>query len=221
MGQQGTLAYVWAERGSRPRAPKDLRYEWAYIFGAVCAERGVGAALVLPHANADAMTLHLAEISRTVAPGAHAVLVLDGAGWHQTGGRLRVPSNITLLHLLCPGGGRDRSFQNGFAALLDQVAREKGVDPGRASLGCDRADVEVWFGDEARVGQKNKITRRWALIGTRPAAPKDQRTVSTYIFGAICPRHHAQAEGAIDLFKTASLPCWTRSRVRRASIPPT
>jgi len=90
---------VWAERGSRPRAPKDLRYEWAYIFGAVCAERGVGAALVLPHANTDAITLHLAEISRHVAAGAHAVVVLDGAGWHQTGGRLRVPGNVTLLHL--------------------------------------------------------------------------------------------------------------------------
>ena len=99
VGQQGTLTYVWAERGSRPRAPKDLRYEWAYLFGAVCAERGVGAALVLPHANTDAMTLHLAEISRSVAAGAHGLVVLDGAGWHQTGGRLAVPDNITLLHL--------------------------------------------------------------------------------------------------------------------------
>ncbi len=27
------------------------------------------------------------------------MLVLDGAGWHQTGGRLRVPDNVTLLHL--------------------------------------------------------------------------------------------------------------------------
>ncbi len=70
-----------------------------YLFGAVCAERGVGSALVLPHANADAMTLHLAEISRQVTPGAHAVLVCDGAGWHRTGGRLAVPENITLLHL--------------------------------------------------------------------------------------------------------------------------
>jgi transposase len=25
--------------------------------------------------------------------------VLDGAGWHQTGGALRVPANVTLLHL--------------------------------------------------------------------------------------------------------------------------
>ena len=44
------------------------------------------------------MNLHLAEIARAVAPGAHAVLVLDGAGWH--GSRdLVVPDNITLLPL--------------------------------------------------------------------------------------------------------------------------
>jgi DDE superfamily endonuclease len=47
--------------------------------------------------------------------------------------------------------------------------------------------LELWFQDEARVGQKNKITRRWAERGTRPFALKDQRTASAYIFGAICP----------------------------------
>jgi len=65
----------------------------------VCADRGVGAALVLPYANAEAMSLHLAEISRHVTAGAHAVVVLDGARWHQTGGRLRVPKNVSLLRL--------------------------------------------------------------------------------------------------------------------------
>ena len=45
------------------------------------------------------MNLHLAEISRHVTPGNHAVVTLDGAGWHQTGGRLRVPDNISLLPL--------------------------------------------------------------------------------------------------------------------------
>jgi len=45
------------------------------------------------------MNLHLAEISRCVAPGAHAVLTLDGAGWHQTGATLQVPDNISLLPL--------------------------------------------------------------------------------------------------------------------------
>jgi transposase len=45
------------------------------------------------------MNEHLAEISYHVAPGAHAVVTLDGAGWHQQGGKLRVPDNISLLPL--------------------------------------------------------------------------------------------------------------------------
>jgi hypothetical protein len=66
----------------RPRAPRDQRYDWAYIFGAVCPARGIGAALVLPHVNTAAMNLHLTEISSQVSSGAHAVILLDGAGWH-------------------------------------------------------------------------------------------------------------------------------------------
>jgi hypothetical protein len=31
VGQQGTLAYVWGDKGSRPPALKDLRYEWARL----------------------------------------------------------------------------------------------------------------------------------------------------------------------------------------------
>ena len=46
--------------------------------------------------------------------------------------------------------------------------------------------IEPSCKDEARIGQKNKITRRWAKRGTRPSAPKDQRTQWAYIFGAIC-----------------------------------
>ena len=98
VGQQGTLTRVWARRGTRPRAPRERRYAWAYIFGAVCPERAIGAALVLPCANTAAMRLHLLEISRHVAPGAHAILVLDGAGWHGAS-NLAIPDNLTLLSL--------------------------------------------------------------------------------------------------------------------------
>ena len=45
------------------------------------------------------MNLHLAEISANVAAGAHAVLTIDGAGWHKARDKLRVPDNVTLLHL--------------------------------------------------------------------------------------------------------------------------
>lgn len=104
VGQQGTLTRVWAARGARPRRPKDLRYEWAYIFGAVCPERDIGAALVLPTVNSAMMGLHLEEISRQVQPGHHAIVILDGAGWHKKGGALKIPENISLLALppYCP-----------------------------------------------------------------------------------------------------------------------
>lgn len=98
VSQEGTLTRIWAERGTRPRAPRDTRFEWAYIFGAVCPARAETAALVVPNANARTMDLHLAEIARAVAPGAHAILILDGAGWHDARA-LNVPANITLIKL--------------------------------------------------------------------------------------------------------------------------
>ena len=93
------MTRIWTERGSRPSARRDQRHSWAYLFGAICPACGIGCSLVLPAANIEAMNLHLAEIGSAITPGSHAVLVLDGAGWHQPGYRLRVPGNITLLHL--------------------------------------------------------------------------------------------------------------------------
>jgi hypothetical protein len=53
----------------------------------------------MPRVNIAAMNQHLEEISRAVTAGAHAALVVDGAGWHRPGGDLKVPSNITLIPL--------------------------------------------------------------------------------------------------------------------------
>ena len=75
--------------------------------------------------------------------------------------------------------GAIEDFKKTSPTRLEEIAREKGVDA---------RDIEIWFADEARIGQKNKITRRWAKRGSRPSAPKDQRTASTYIFGAISPK---------------------------------
>lgn len=98
VGQKGTLTRLWARIGSRPRAPRDTRYEWAYIFGAVCPERATGVGLVMPYADSEAMNLHLQAIGQAITPGAHGLLVLDGAGWH-TGDIVQPPDNITLLCL--------------------------------------------------------------------------------------------------------------------------
>jgi hypothetical protein len=89
---------MWAKRGTRPRAPRDQRRSWAYILGAVCPARCATSALVLPRLDAGTVSLHLADIGREVAPGAHAVIVLDGAGFH-IAASLKIPENISLLKL--------------------------------------------------------------------------------------------------------------------------
>jgi len=38
-----------------------------------------------------------------------------------------------------------------------------------------RKPIEIWFQDEARIGQKNGRVRQWARRGTRPRQPADQR----------------------------------------------
>ena len=103
VGQKNKITRRWWKRGARPCAPHDQRTASAYIFGAICPQHGKAAGLVLPFCNTAAMNLHLAEISRAVAPGAHAVLIMDQAGWRTTK-KLDLPSNISIIALpaRCP-----------------------------------------------------------------------------------------------------------------------
>jgi transposase len=103
IGQKNKITRRWARRGTRPSAPHDQRTASAYIFGAICPRDGKGAGLVMPRCDSAAMSLHLAEIAQEVSPGAHAVLILDQAGWHMSKS-LVVPQNITLIPLppKCP-----------------------------------------------------------------------------------------------------------------------
>src|SRR5467141_2921215 len=103
VGQKNGLVYQWAKKGSRPRQPKDQRYENAYLFGAVCPGRNTGIAVIMPHADTEALQKHVDEISLAVAPGAHALIILDKAAWHTTR-KLKLPDNLTLVPLppACP-----------------------------------------------------------------------------------------------------------------------
>jgi putative transposase len=99
VGQQGTLSRVWSPIGSRPAMVRDNRRANAYIYGAICPCRRIGAALVMGTANTEAMNEYLKAIRAQVASGAHAVLICDGAGWHAKSKEIVVPSNITLVTL--------------------------------------------------------------------------------------------------------------------------
>jgi len=78
---------------------RDHRHDNAYLFGAICPERRVGAAIITSAVNTECMSLHLAEISASVAPGSIAAVICDGAGWHARGGALQVPDHVVLVPL--------------------------------------------------------------------------------------------------------------------------
>jgi hypothetical protein len=59
---------------------RDNRHDSAYIFGAICPARGVGAAMIMPAATTEGMNEHLKEISTQVAQNSIAVVICDGAG---------------------------------------------------------------------------------------------------------------------------------------------
>ena len=87
MGRTGRVRF---ERGVRPRGLKDMRHQAASTFGAICPARDTGVALVMPDASTEAMQALLQELSTSLPPDRHAVLVMDRAGWH-TGYRLVWP----------------------------------------------------------------------------------------------------------------------------------
>jgi transposase len=98
-GQQGTLTRVWARRGSRPRRVRQNGRTSLYVLTAVCAAVGAAAGLIAPELNTAVVNVFLEQFSRQLAPGVHAVLLWDGAGYH-VAKDLAVPSNVSLINLL-------------------------------------------------------------------------------------------------------------------------
>ncbi len=89
---------VWAERGTRPTAPKQTAYGNLHVPTAVCPATGRAEGLICPHVNCAVIQIFLDGLSATIPEGIHVVLVWDGAGYH-TAGALRAPPNLTLVGL--------------------------------------------------------------------------------------------------------------------------
>ena len=51
--------------------------------------------------------------------------------------------------------------------------------------------IELWFMDEARVGQKGGLTHVWYQKGVRPRGVRQQGFASAHLFGAVCPERGA------------------------------
>jgi transposase len=98
-GQQGTLARVWARKGSRPRGVRPTQYRSLYLLTAVCAATGEAYGLISPALDVEVVNLFLRQFSEELPAGVHAVLIWDGAGYH-TSPRLVVPATVSLVQLV-------------------------------------------------------------------------------------------------------------------------
>lgn len=109
------------------------------------------------------MQLHLDAISRKVARGAHAVLLLDRAGWHTTG-NLIVPKNMTLIFL--PSRAPELNpVENIWQYLRQTWLSNRVFDTYEAILD---ATCEAW---NSLMAQPQTITsigiREWAHVGQK------------------------------------------------------
>ncbi len=170
----------------------------------------------------DALQLRAAAKRTKDGPQARRLLALaaicDGASRTEAamigGVTLQIVRDWVLkLNALGPEGLLDRKAPGQPPRLTDAhraaVAAMIESGPTPAVHGVVRwrlVDLCQWLWDEHHVTvAKQTLSRELRAMNYRKLSAR--------------PRHHAQAEGAIDLFKRASQPVWTRSRVRRASTP--
>lgn len=82
-GRIDTLVGCWAPSGVRPYLEQQIIRQYTHVFSAVCPRDGETFSLILPYADTEAMTIFLAELSKTYAHN-RVVIVMDGAAWHKS-----------------------------------------------------------------------------------------------------------------------------------------
>jgi DDE superfamily endonuclease len=95
-----------------------------------------------------------------------------------------------------PRGGPEGAgaVQKALPGLIEGVAREH-----------PRERVELWFTDEARVGQKGQVTHVWYQKGVRPRGARQQGFSSAHLFGAVCPEREAGVALVLPEVSTAAM----------------
>ena len=96
-GRLSDTRYCWCPKPLRPMVPAMVTQEYTYAYAAVSVADGVLDTLILPHVNGDCMQVFLNEVAAR-HPDDRIVMVLDGAGWHQSH-ELLPAANLRLLKL--------------------------------------------------------------------------------------------------------------------------
>ena len=70
--------------------------------------------------------------------------------------------------------------------------------------------VELWFEDEAGIGQKGRTTHVWYQKGQRPRGVREHRFASAQLFGAVCPERDTGVALVPPEVSTAAMGPWER-----------
>jgi transposase len=97
-GQQGTLTRGWALRGKRFTAVRQTKYDWLYVIGAACPQTGHAVGMLAPYISVEIVNMFLEQFAAEIPEDVPVLVVWDPAGFH-TGKELKIPENITIVHL--------------------------------------------------------------------------------------------------------------------------
>jgi len=180
-GRISDTRYCWARRPLRPMVKAMLTHQYTYAYGAVSPLDGRFDSLVLPHVNTECMQLFIAEIGRRY-PGENIVMVVDGAGWHQSK-NFALPENLRL-HFLPPYSPelnpqehiwdelREKYFHNQAFDSLDALAR--------IFHGIGRNEVGIPLGMSVDIGVHAQPTSEECRCQTVPQ-PRAQKPSSLVV----------------------------------------
>ncbi len=100
IGLKPILRKVWTLAGQRPIAPVEQRYAWRYVVGFVHPTSGRTVWHLATTVNSELFSVELDAFAQQAGASSikQIVLVLDGAGWHESP-KVRVPEHVHLLFL--------------------------------------------------------------------------------------------------------------------------
>jgi len=96
-GRISATRRCWCPKRGRPLCQAQVTQEYTYAYAAVSVADGDLDMLIVPHVNGDCMQLFLDEVAAR-HPQDRILMVLDGAGWHQSQA-LTLANNLRLLKL--------------------------------------------------------------------------------------------------------------------------
>jgi transposase len=97
-GLHTELRRVWTVRGQRPVVPRQIKYEWDYLYGALGVVSGEAHFAHLPAVSLEWDRSYLENLAASDPEAIH-VLVRDQAGFHLRDGDPRLPERVRIVDL--------------------------------------------------------------------------------------------------------------------------